>query len=286
MGLNSAGKRVSLTFLEILIVSVLISLPGGIHLFAADSATIKIGGTGGAMGTMKELVAAFQKKNSSSRVVIVPNLGTKGGIKAVAEGAIDIGISARVLNSSELSQGLRQIEYARSPVVFVTSHKGARINLTLDMLIKIYRGEIKTWPDGTPMRIILRPEGDADTVMLKAISPAMKDAVVTAQSREGMLTAITDQDSAGYAEKIRGSFGTSTLTLIIAEKREVTMLPFNGVLPGVEAVLRGAYPFSRLFVMITGPKSSPAANSFVEFASSREGRAILAKTGNMVPKGK
>lgn len=248
--------------------------------------TIKIGGTGGAIGAMKELAEAFQKKHPSVRIVFVPNLGTRGGIKAVAEGAIDIGISGRALTAAELSQGLKQIEYARSPFVFVTSRNGAGINLTPDMVMKIYRGEIKTWPDGTRIRIILRPDGDGDTIMLKAISSRVKDAVGTAQSREGMITAITDQDSADHVEKIKGSFGTSTLTQIISEKREVTMLPFNGVMPGVETAVKGAYPFSKPFVMITGPNCPPVARGFAGFVGSPEGRAILTKTGNLVPKGK
>ena len=253
---------------------------------AGQQVTIKIGGTGGAMASMKELAAAFQRKHPSARIVIISHLGTRGGIKAVAEGAIDIGISGRALTGAELSQGLKQTEYARSPFVFVTSTAGPGMDLTLGVLTRIYRGEIKTWPDGTSIRLILRPEGDIDTIMLKAISPELKDAVEKAQASEGMITAITDQDSAAYVGKIRGSFGTSTLTQIVSEKRGVTMLPFNGVMPGVETVAKGTYPFSKPFVMITGPKTSPEARSFAGFVVSREGRAILSRNGNLVPKEK
>ena len=182
-------------------------------------ATIKIGGTGGAMGAMNELARAFRKKHPGMDIIFVPNLGTSGGITAVTAGAIDIGLSGRPLNRSELASGLREVEYARSPFVFVTAHTATGMNLTLDQIARIYRGEVKKWPDGIPIRLILRPEGDADTIMLKSISPDLREAVGKAQSREGMTMALTDKDSADAIEKIKGAFGTSTLTQIISEKR-------------------------------------------------------------------
>lgn len=57
--------------------------------------------------------------------------------------------------------------------------------LTLDQIVRIYSGELNKWPDGKPIRLILRPEGDVDTMMLKGISPDLRDAGGKAQSREG-----------------------------------------------------------------------------------------------------
>ncbi len=246
--------------------------------------TIKIGGTGGAMGAMTELAKVFHKKHPDPDIIFVPNLGTSGGIMAVTAGALDIGLAGKPLNPSELASGLKEVEYARSPFVFVTAHTGAGMNLTLEQIVRIYRGELKKWPDGTPIRLILRPEGDIDTMMLKGISPDLREAVGKAQSREGMTTALTDKDNADAIEKIKGAFGTSTLTQIISEKRALKPLPLNGVAPGVNTLADGRYPYFRTFYMVTGPKSQSAAQSFIEFVKSQEGRAILTKTGNSIPR--
>jgi phosphate transport system substrate-binding protein len=147
------------------------------------------------------------------------------------EGAIDIGRAGRHLNPEELSMGLKEVKYAKSPFVFVTAKNGKGMDLTHEMIVGIYRGDIRKWPDGTPIRLILRPEGDVDTIMLKGISHDMREAVGKAQARKGMTIAMDDQENADKLEKIKGSFGTSTLTQIISEKRALTVLPLNGITP-------------------------------------------------------
>lgn len=283
MKFHTARKRVTVLFWWIVVISLLVSLTGGDCLSASNPATIRIGGTGGAFGAMKELVAVFQKKRPNVTVTIIPHLGTRGGLNGVLKGAIDIGIAGRRLTPQELAQGLKEIEYARSPFVFVTRSKGARMDLTLDMIAGIYRGDIRKWPDGTPVRPILRPTGDVDILMLKAISPAMRDALSRAEAREGMTIALDDQENCDLLEKVKGSFGTSTLTQIISEKRSLTLLPLNGVTPGIKAMVDGRYPYYKPFLIVTGPKSSPLSKEFLTFVKSAEGRKILMRTGNHLP---
>ncbi len=78
--------------------------------FGAPSAglaeTLKIGGTGGALGTMQILGRAFEKQHAGVSVEILPSLGSGGGIKAVLAGAIDIGLSARRLKAKERDAGV------------------------------------------------------------------------------------------------------------------------------------------------------------------------------------
>jgi phosphate transport system substrate-binding protein len=285
MECRTSDKKLLSIVLSVLAVSVVLAFPGHEPLFAIDSiATIKIGGTGGAMGAMNELAKAFHKKHPGLDIIFVPNLGTSGGITAVTAGAIDIALAGRPLNPSELASGLKKVEYARSPFVFATAHTVTGMNLTLDQIARIYRGEMKKWPDGIPIRLILRPGGDADTMMLKGMSPELREAVEKAQAKEGMTTALTDKDSADAIEKIKGAFGTSTLTQIISEKRALIPLPLNGVTPDVNTIADGRYPYFRTFYMVTGPKSQAAAQGLIEFARSQEGRAILTKTGNSIPR--
>lgn len=286
MKLFAADKRWTTILRRILIVSAIVLTSGGGQLSAAESGILKIGGTGGAVGAMKVLAAAFQKKHPGVAVNFIPHLGTRGGINGVQKGVIDIGLAGRRLTPEELAHGLQEIEYARSPLVFATRRNGGRNNLTYDLIAGIYRGEIRQWSDGTAVRPILRPEGDIDMLILKTISPAMRDAVSRAESREGMTVAMDDQENCDLLENVKGSFGTAALTQIIAEKRALAILPLNGVSPDITAMINGSYPHFRTFHLVTGPGSSPLAKPFIEFVKSPAGRKLLTQTGNHVPEGR
>lgn len=286
MRITSGDKKNLVISMLSLLITLFILLAGAGHLEAAEKATIKIGGTGSALGTMGKLAAAFEKKYPEITVSIIPHLGTRGGINGVRKGVIDIGLAAMALTPQEMAQGLQGFEYARSPLVFVTRKKGGNTSLTYEMIVDIYRGEIKKWPDGTPLRPILRPTGDIDILMLKAISPALQEAVEQAEAREGMVFALDDQENCDLLEKIPGAFGVSTLTQIMTENRALTILPLNGILPVDAGATAGRYPHVKTFQMVTGPRSSSLTAQFIAFVKSAEGRKILIQNGNQLPEGK
>ena len=265
----------------ILLMSIVIymSLPVT-SLYAYDhNGSLVIGGTGSALGSIKALAEAFQKINPDLKIDVLPSLGSGGGIKAAVDCVIDIAVSSRSLKEDELRKGADAVEYAITPFVFVTARKIEGLNLTLHEIAGIYAGETKKWPDGSPIRLILRPESDSDTLILRSMSPEMDKAVRKALSQEGMIMEPTDQESAGAVELISGAIGTSTLSLIISENRQLHMLPLNGVAPSLQTVADGTYPYYKKLFLVTGPKASPAAKKFIEFIKSREGHAILNKEG-------
>lgn len=273
---NPFASRIEATgSVFILLLTILLVLCSGNRLAAAEGTTLRIGGTGGALGTMQIIAAAFTREHPEISVSIIPHLGTRGGINGVRKGAIDIGLAGRGLTPQELAEGLQNVPYARSPLVFVTSHPSVQTSLTYEMIAGIYRGEIKRWPDGTTIRPILRPTGDIDILMLKAISPELQRAVQLAEAREGMIYANDDQENCDLLEKIPGAFGTSTLTQITSEKRSLTILPLNGLRPD-----SGVYPHEKVFHMVTGPRSAAVAVEFIAFVQSAAGRAILSRSGN------
>lgn len=265
----------------ILICSSIIFSP---QVSAAE--TLKIGGTGTALGSMKLLAAAFEKAHPDITVTVLPSLGSTGGISAVAKGALDIGVISRTFKDEELSLGLQKIEYARTPLVPVTSAGMSISGLSSGEVEKIFRGEMQEWPDGTRIRLVLRPASESDTLSIKNISPEMNEAVDAALKRQGMLIALTDQDSADMIEKIPGSFGFSTLTQIISEKRRMKVLAYNGVLPGIRSLSDGSYPFFKALHLVVRKGPPALVRKFIDFVRSDEGRKILEESGNVVVFGK
>ncbi|MBI5056535.1 MAG: substrate-binding domain-containing protein [Nitrospirae bacterium] len=281
------GKIIFSQLIVLASTVILCLLLMSICLYAEDiNGTIRVGGTGNALGSFKELGDAFQKLHPGVNIVILPSLGSTGGIKAVNAGALDLGLSSRQLKDAERIYGAADEEVARTPFVFVFYGKAGVVNLTLKDIAKMYTGETKNWPDGTPIRIILRPETDADTDLMKSMSPEMKEALGKAMSREGMTIAPSDQDCADALEKVPGSFGALTIGQIIAEKRAFNIVTLNGVAPGMKTFTEGKYPYYKSLFIVKGPKSIPVTNNFIEFVNSKEGKAILNKTGFLALSGK
>ena len=240
---------------------------------AAIADTLKVGGTGSALGTMKILADAYRASRPDTQIVVVPALGSSGSIKAVAAGVLDIGLSGRPLKPAEREQNLAEREVARTPLVLAS--KRAHAGFTLSDIARIYGGTLQAWPDGSPLRPILRPESDSETALLRAMSPEINRAMTIAYARPGVHIAITDQDSADAIEQIPGGLGTSTLALILSEQRTINALPLNGVAPSVAALMRGSYPYFKPLYLITPQNPSGPARAFAAFIQSRQGARIL-----------
>lgn len=253
--------------------------------FAAPSrgvaGPIRISGTGSSLGSMQVLGDAFTAARPAARIEVMPGLGSTGAIKAVIEGALDIGISARPLAPEEVRRGAIQAAYATTPFFFATAARTPVAGITLRDAVAVYNGTLSTWPDGTTIRLVLRPDLDSHNVILKAMSPEMERAVKTALSRKGMLMATTDQDCVRMIEKIPGAMGTATLTQIVTERRAVKALALDGASPTVANLASGAYPYYKTLYMVTGPRSSADAGRFCDFVRSPAARKILEKTGNL-----
>ncbi|MEW6660231.1 MAG: substrate-binding domain-containing protein [Thermodesulfobacteriota bacterium] len=275
------SERIRLINLAFIFLVIALQLIGTVsHARAADyQGAIKIGGTGGAYGVMAQVAAGFQKKYPQVRFHFPPSLGSSGGIKAVLSGALDLGLISRPLKAEEIRQGAVAVEYGRTPLMLVTSNQGPDLNFTLKEIASIYLGEIKNYPDGAPIRLILRPRVESDTIFLLHLSPEIAAAVRQAHVREGMITAITDKDNADTLEKIRGAMSWMTLAQFISENREVAPLALDGVRPGLETLAAGAYPYSKPFSVVAKANPTPLVKAFIEFLTSGESREILLKNG-------
>ena len=244
---------------------------------------IKIGGTGNALGTMRLLGDAYMRKHPDTKVAILPSLGSSGAIKAIPNGAIDIGLASRPMTDDERAAGAVSAEYARSPTVFAVAKTNKVSAITRQQYADILMGKLLDWPGGTPIRPILRQMGDDNTNQVRSLLPAIATALEVADKREGLARAVTDQDAADKMESIPGAIGVSTLALIESEGRALKALALDGVEPTLPNSASGAYPLVKRFCFITTPTRSPAVQKFIDFVAAPEGRDILAQTGHWAP---
>ena len=246
---------------------------------SGQAAELALGGTGGSLGTMRMLGEAFAKANPGTTVKVLPSLGSGGGIKAVLAGAIGIGLSSRSLKQKERDAGARAHPYGKSALVFATERNNPEVGVTTGQLIEIYSGVQKRWPGGMPIRIVLRPNTDSDTIALRRHIPSLGPALDAAQARPGIPVAFTAQAAADRLQRLPGGLGTTMLALILSENRPLKALSLDGVAPTPEAMADGSYGMTKTYSIVTGPAPGESAKRFIAFVYSDEGAAILRRTG-------
>jgi phosphate transport system substrate-binding protein len=246
---------------------------------AAAQTTLKVGGSGSGNGIMRLLGAEYAKKKPGVTVIVTPALGTGGGIKAVGEGVLDIGIVGRTPRQNESQVRFATTEFGQSPFVVITHASAPVSTLSFADIANFYGNENAVWSDGKRVRPVLRTPDDVETRTLKSFSPDIEKAVEAARARPGMLVAGTDVEAADAIQKFAGSVGTATLGLVLSEKRSLKVLPVNGKTPSVAALLDSTYPYSRPFFLVMREPVNPAVQEFVAFIQSPAGAAILREHG-------
>ena len=250
---------------------------------AAAAETLRIGGSGKGMGTMRLLGAAFERERPGVQVLVVPELGTSGGFKALSKHAIDVLVTNRPLLPREASPDFVEMVYARAAFVLVTSASQRVDSLTLSELADVYAGRRPTWPDGTPIRLVLRPRAGGDAMLLRTFSPAVDAAVQIAQDKPGMLNSSSDQETLRLVEQVPGAIGLSTLPAVRLHGPRLKALAVNGVTPGPDTLANGSYPYYVAMRIVRKRDAGPAVNQFFDFVKSPAGSAILQGVGNWVP---
>jgi phosphate transport system substrate-binding protein len=240
---------------------------------------IRITGTGSAIGLLERVGRAFEQAHPGRRVLLLPSLGSAGAIRAVAAGALDMGLSGRALAPDERQAPVRLFPFARTPFLFATAAGVSARGLSAAEAVRIYRGLQTTWPEGERIRLVLRPRSDADTAYLRSLSPEMAAAVDAAQERPGMLLAVTNQECDQLVARTPGGLGPTTLAQLLTEPRGLRPLAWEGVEPTLANLVSGRYPLAKQLYVVLPRKASPAVRELLAFLASEAGRRLLEESG-------
>jgi phosphate transport system substrate-binding protein len=246
----------------------------------AQAETLRVGGTGAATSLLQELYAAYPEKDTT-RLKVLGSLGTSGGLRALSGGALDLAVAGRPLTAQEREQGLRVAAAFRAPYVLATSHPRPN-GLSSSDIAALYAKPRPTWSDGSVMRLILRPKSESDTAVLGEMFPGMRAAIESARARHDVPIVATDQDNLDAAESISDSLAGSTLPQVRLERRNLRLVPIDGVMPSVEALESGIYPYSKTLYIVLPAKFTPAAAHFAAYINSSAGEKILRDSGGIL----
>lgn len=241
--------------------------------------TLTVGGTGTSAPLVERLAHAYSKLKPDVTVrVVSPPMGSNGAIRAALAGAIDLAVAGRPLTDAERAQGGQDRELGRTALAFVTSKAPAPPGWSVDDLASIYAGKVTHWADGSPIRIVMRSQGESDTATLRSLSPAMNAAVDAAYTWPGMLIAANDLDNIAMLEKTPGSLGMSSLSLRL-QGGPLHPIALQGKLPSLAAVRAGDYPHLKVLYLVRGARLSETGRGFLEFIFSAAGAVVVERSG-------
>jgi len=259
-----------------------ISLGTALSGLGQTTEEIRINGSGTALDMLKPLAEAYQRKHPQVRIAVEKPLGSSGAIKALLAGALDLALSSKPLAAEEAARGARLQGYGRTPLAIVAEKSVPMTDISTQQLEDLYAGRLTQWKPGSPVRLVLRPQSDIDTQILRALSPGLNQAVTQAHGRPGMLMAVTDPEATALMARTQGGFGASGLAGLLVEKPPLKVLALNGVLPTTGTLASGAYPLAKEISVVTTAKTPAAAWAFIDFIYSAAGRAQAEKVGVLV----
>ncbi len=252
-------------------------LVAGSPVARADDA-VQIGGTGMGLEMARILTAAMADSGARIPVNILPSLGSSGGIDALLDGVLDIALSARPLKPTEIAKGVHDAACIRTPFVLATSLMTAT-GFARSEVAALFAAPDAVWPDGKPLRIVLRTRDDSDNLFLADNFPGMSAALQAARKRPDVPVAATDQDNAELAQKITGSLTVMSLLQIMAERLPLKSLALDGVQPTLDNLVAGTYAPSKTLCLVLSRQPSEGAQRIVAFARSAAGIRLFRATG-------
>ena len=231
---------------------------------------------------MKPLIEAYRKSHPGTSFKMEKPLGSSGAIKALLAGIIDIALSSKPLPPEAVAKGAKIRYFGKTPLAIVTGKYISQNNISTIELENIYSGKTRQWPNGETIRVVLRPQHDVDTTILRGLSPGMDAAITRAMSQRGMIIAVTDPESDAAVAKTAGSLGASGLTGVLFSKKTLNVIALNGVMPSLKTLADGSYPLAKDIHFVTTGRLTSAAAKFLDFIFSNKGRAIAEKAGVLV----
>ncbi len=233
---------------------------------------ITAGGTGSVTELLRLLGVEFEAR-TGIKLDIVPSMGSGGSVLALEDNVLDIAVSGQPLSAESQAKGLHIALSLRTPFGWATSQPPQQ-NMTVADIVEAYRTPGRLWPDGTPVRVILRPKTSPDTLLMEEIIPALGPAMDAARLRPDIPVTSIDPDNADVAERTAGSLAGITGLQLVSERRKLHLISIDGVEPTWENFERGTYKYAKTLDFILPARPKPAAERFIAFLNSSDGQQL------------
>ena len=245
-----------------------------------DTATTTVSGTVNTNGStsmedvMGSLKEAFEAENPDVTIQYTGS-GSGAGITGAQEGTCDIGLASRDLKEDET--GVHQITVAKDGIAIIVNPENPVSDLTIEQIAALATGETANWADVGG--------NDAEVVFMgREAGSGTRDGFESITGTEDACKYQNEYTSTG--EVVAGvaanpnAIGYASLSAVEGDTT-VKVLTVGGVAPSEATVLDGTYEIQRNFNFIISDSTelSPAAQAFVDWATSTAASDLIAGAG-------
>ena len=245
-----------------------------------DTATTTVSGTVNTNGStsmedvMGSLIEAF-KEVQPGVTVNYTGSGSGAGVTGAQEGTCDIGLASRDLKDDET--GVEQITVAKDGIAIIVNPANPVTDLSLEQIAALATGETTNWADVGG--------NDAEVVFMgREAGSGTRDGFESITGTEDACDYQNEYTSTG--EVVAGvaanpnAIGYASLSAVEGDTT-VKVLTVGGVAPSEATVLDGTYEIQRNFNFIISDSTelSPAAQAFVDWATSTAASDLIAGAG-------
>jgi phosphate transport system substrate-binding protein len=235
--------------------------------------TITEAGSTTVLPLAEELAEAYMAKHPDIKVTTQGG-GSSTGIKAVAQGTVDIGAASRELKSNEQTLGLIDHVLARDGIVMIVHPSNPINDITKRQTIEIYAGNIKNWSevggsDGE-IHVVCREEGSGTRDAFESLVMGSKGPLITKE-------AILQPSNGAVRTTVAGDPGAIGFVSIGYIDSSVKALTMDGFECTVESIQKRFYPLVRSLMFLTKGQPKGLVKDFIDFSLGPEGQGIVTK---------
>lgn len=225
---------------------------------------------------MEKLAQAFEAKNQDVTVLITGS-GSSQGIADAQKGACEIGMSSRALKDEEL-ETLESIEICKDGIAIIVNKECELTGVTSQQVYDLYANGTAIGSVNTPVN---RSNGSGTR---DGFNELIKNADGNSLKELKELKGETQDQTGSVIERVAGAKNVMGYISLGSLNDRVKAVSLDGVEATVENIKAGEYKLQRPFVLAVkkGATLSDAAQRFLDFIGSEEGKQIITDFGCIV----
>ncbi len=245
----------------------------------AEQGVLRLLGTGAMVPLARALAAAWHASPEGEvwRVEIEPSVGSGGGVRAVRDGVVDLGMISRPLSLRERDLPLTVTPVARNAVVLAVHQASRTAGMSVAQIEQLYAGE-PVIVEGERLFLLLRDREESANVALERWIPSLKPLRERAYLERRARVLYHDEAMREALASTPGGVGVVDLGAVSAGGT-LKGLKIEGVEPSLGSLRDGRWKATRELSFVHRQDRTPRVEAFLRFARSARGRGIIEAQG-------
>ena len=245
---------------------------------AANGKIVAVGST--TVAVPMEGLAEKYKQVEPEIVVEVQGVGSSAGVKSIADGTADIGMTSRELKDSEQNEDFVITTMAYDGIAIVVNPSNGVTDLTSEQVKGIFEGTITNWSEvggiDKPIIVVSREDGSGTRSAFEELLKLEKEleGKKISSITQGALIAEGNGTMKATVSSKEGAIGFVSLGFIDDTVKSISV---DGIEPTVESVKGGTYKISRPLLLVTHKDSNEQITKFMDFILSDAGQEIVSE---------